>query len=286
MIAVTVLCFSDRPGKMVREMARVTRPGDRVVLGELGRWSAWALVRRVHGWLRSGLWANARFRVGSELRRILRAAGLRCGPVYGGVLLAVGFIPTGMVKVLGRRFTTLSPEYPVGAFFETLYQSGLYWQFIGWAQVIAGIFVIVPATATLGALLFLPIMLSVFVITLSYDFAFTPIVAGLMLLANVYLICWDYDRLRGILGVDVTGSQPGVSDHQRGRVERAVYVAGAGSALSFLLNDRLGLLPTAWNLWPLLVGMLSACVAVWYAWTIRHHRVEAVAPSMTRVDVR
>lgn len=202
------------------------------------------------------------------------------------VLLAVGFIPTGMVKVLGRRFTTLSPENPVGAFFETLYQSGLYWQFIGWTQVIAGICVIVPATATLGALLFLPVMLSIFAITLSYDFASTPVVAGLMLLANVYLICWDYDRLRGILGLDVTGSQTQLSNHHLGRVEWAVYVAGAGSAFSFLLNDRLGLLPPAWNLWPLLVGMLSACVAGGYAWTIRHHRVEVVASPMTRVDVR
>jgi hypothetical protein len=36
------------------------------------------------------------------------------------VLLAVGFIPTGTVQLLGRRFTTMSPESETGAFFGTL----------------------------------------------------------------------------------------------------------------------------------------------------------------------
>ena len=46
-------------------------------------------------------------------------------------LLAMGFIPTGLVKLLGYRFTILSTDNEVGAFFEMLYQTGLYWQFLG-----------------------------------------------------------------------------------------------------------------------------------------------------------
>jgi len=38
------------------------------------------------------------------------------------LLLAVGFIPTGTVKLLGRRFTSMSPESDIGLFFETLYR--------------------------------------------------------------------------------------------------------------------------------------------------------------------
>ena len=49
--------------------------------------------------------------------------------------------------------------------------------------------------ATLGAVLFLPIMLNIFVITISYYFAATPVITGLMLLANVYLLVWDWPRL-------------------------------------------------------------------------------------------
>lgn len=187
------------------------------------------------------------------------------------ILLAVGFIPTGMVKLLGRRFTTMSPAYPIGAFFETLYQSGPYWHFIGLAQVLAGICVLVPATATLGALLFFPIMLNIFVITLSYDFHFTPVVTGLMLLAGLYLLCWDYDRLRPILGAATfeTQSHGSLPEHRLGTVEWAVYVVGAASALYFMLNQRIGLFSRSWDLWPLAIGTTSAFVALGFAWIDR-----------------
>ena len=152
------------------------------------------------------------------------------------VLLAVGFIPTGMVKLLGGRFTNMSPESAIGGFFETLYQSGPYWRFLGLAQVVAGLLVLSRTTATLGALAFFAIMLNVFVITLSYDFHFTPVVTGLMLLATLYLLLWDYDRLRGLFGLDVeteaTNAQitrPRLS----GALERGAYVAGLVAGLGF-----------------------------------------------------
>jgi ubiquinone/menaquinone biosynthesis C-methylase UbiE len=45
-IAVTALCFTPSPEQAVAEIGRVLRPGGRVVIGELGRWSAWAAWRR------------------------------------------------------------------------------------------------------------------------------------------------------------------------------------------------------------------------------------------------
>jgi ubiquinone/menaquinone biosynthesis C-methylase UbiE len=50
-IVVSVLCFVSDRTTAVREAARVLRPGGRLVMGELGRWSAWAVQRRVRGWL-------------------------------------------------------------------------------------------------------------------------------------------------------------------------------------------------------------------------------------------
>ena len=56
------------------------------------------------------------------------------------LLLAMGFIPTGMVKLLGLRFTRLGVDNPVGLLFETLYQGGgFYWRFLGAVQVCADI---------------------------------------------------------------------------------------------------------------------------------------------------
>jgi hypothetical protein len=40
---------------------------------------------------------------------------------------------------------------------------------------------------------------NVFVITISIDFAGTPVITGLMLLAVIYLLCRDYDRLKVVV---------------------------------------------------------------------------------------
>jgi hypothetical protein len=53
--------------------------------------------------------------------------------------------------------------------------------------------------AKLGALVNLPIIANVFVITLSYYFAYTPVVTGLMLLANIMLIIWDWNTLKVLI---------------------------------------------------------------------------------------
>jgi hypothetical protein len=42
------------------------------------------------------------------------------------ILLAVAFIPTGSVKLMGERFTSLGMDTSVGAFFEAMYQTGAY----------------------------------------------------------------------------------------------------------------------------------------------------------------
>lgn len=119
--------------------------------------------------------------------------------LFTRILLATGFIPTGLVKLLGLRFTVIAPDNPIGAFFEAMYQTGLYWRFLGASQVAAGLLLLVPRWAHLGALLFLPIMVNIFVVTVALSFTGTPVVTGLMLLAVVYLCAWDYHRIRSIL---------------------------------------------------------------------------------------
>lgn len=107
----------------------------------------------------------------------------------------MAFLPTGLVKATGSRFTILSIDHPVGFFFEAMYQTGPFWIFIGLAQIAAALLLLVPATATLGAVLFFPICLSIFLITWGVGFAGTVYVTAGMLLASVYLLCWDADRI-------------------------------------------------------------------------------------------
>lgn len=117
------------------------------------------------------------------------------------ILLFIAFLPSGLKKVMGERFTLIPIENPIGFFFEALYRTGFYWNFLGIMQLIAGLLLLIPRTTFFGALLYLPIIINIFIIVSSMHFKGTPIVAGLMLLANIYLLFWDYDKLKRMLSV-------------------------------------------------------------------------------------
>lgn len=74
---VLALEFVADPTGAVDEMARVQPPGGRLVVGVLGRFSAWALWRRLKGWVRPSLWRRARFFSRRELDGLLLGAGYR-----------------------------------------------------------------------------------------------------------------------------------------------------------------------------------------------------------------
>lgn len=74
-IAITVLCFVRDRRAVIAEAHRVLRPGGRLVVGELGRYSWWALVRCVRGLAGNATWRAAHFFSPRELRRLLRGGG-------------------------------------------------------------------------------------------------------------------------------------------------------------------------------------------------------------------
>lgn len=75
-VTVAVLCFVEEPTSVLQEATRVLRPGGRLVIGELGRWSIWAAIRRIRGWLGHPLWRRARFRTASDFGLLVTEAGL------------------------------------------------------------------------------------------------------------------------------------------------------------------------------------------------------------------
>ena len=134
------------------------------------------------------------------LARIKRERLFRWFTIFTRALLALGFIPSGLTKVLGNHFTRLGIDDPVGFFFEALYRTGFYYRFIGIAQMTAALLLLIPRTATIGALIYFPIILNIFILTVSMHFTGTPYITGAMLLANIYLLCWDYDKLKPLFG--------------------------------------------------------------------------------------
>jgi hypothetical protein len=132
-------------------------------------------------------------------RRSRGSALLHRLAVGSRVLLCVGFLPTGMVKLLGRPFTRMGPETPVGLFFHAMHQTGIYWQFLGATQVLAAVLVVIPATRHLGALLFFPILVNIALITIGVGFGGTVYITVPMCLAALLLVCWEYDRWEAVV---------------------------------------------------------------------------------------
>lgn len=114
------------------------------------------------------------------------------------VALAAGFLPSGMQKVMGERFTVLANEHPMGAFLEAIFHTGYYYTFVGVMQVLAAILLLIPRTALLGAFIYFPIILNICILSYAVRFDGSMFTAPLMVLACLYLICWDYHKFKFI----------------------------------------------------------------------------------------
>ena len=97
----------------------------------------------------------------------------------------------GTSNLMGSMSAPIQDLAPIQQFFRVMTDSGLYWKFIGWSQILAGVLLMSQRLARIGALMFFVIILNIFVITVAYEFTGTPIVTGLMLLATIYLLVWD-----------------------------------------------------------------------------------------------
>ena len=119
--------------------------------------------------------------------------------VFCRLALAVAWLISGYVKISGERFAAgLSQKHPLGQYFHALLNTGHYYTFIGIGQVIVAILLLIPRTALIGAISSFPIILNICVLAYSVRFEGTR-VATFLLLANLFLLCWDYDRLKTIL---------------------------------------------------------------------------------------
>lgn len=153
--------------------------------------------------------------------------------IFNRLVLALGFIPAAIVKLIDERFASgLHVNHPMGHYLEALHLTGYYYTFIGVAQAAAAIMLLIPRAATLGAFIYFPIILNICVLTFATRFDGSMFTAPLMTLANLYVLGWNYEKWKYILpfnrlpnDFDATKREGSESDVQvrDGADDRAVF---------------------------------------------------------------
>lgn len=155
--------------------------------------------------------------------------------VFCRIALAASFIPSGFVKIMGERFAEgLPSNNPLGHYFDALQLTGYYYTFIGITQIIIAILLLIPRTSLLGALMYFPIIVNICVLTYATRFEGTRIVT-FMVLACLFLLIWDYNRLKHILPFKQPASDTYVIKNPLGMRLRMLFFGGSCAILAFII---------------------------------------------------
>jgi hypothetical protein len=155
--------------------------------------------------------------------------------VFCRIALAASFVPAGYVKIVGERFAAgLPSNNPLGHYFDALHLTGYYYTFIGIVQIITAILLLIPKTSLLGALMYFPIIVNICVLTYATRFDGTRGVT-MMVLASVFLLIWDYDRLKHILPFKQPKTEPHVLKKLLGKRLRIIFFGGSFAVVAFII---------------------------------------------------
>jgi hypothetical protein len=115
-----------------------------------------------------------------------------------GQLLAYGFVKVFLLQMSYPSLTRLLQPFgtfsPMGMLWNSMGSAPAYQMFTGSAEVLAGFLLIVPRTATLGALIGLADMIQVFTLNMTYDVP-AKLHAFHLILLSCFLLAPDVPRL-------------------------------------------------------------------------------------------
>lgn len=163
--------------------------------------------------------------------------------IFLRIALAWGFISSGMVKIMGERFASgLSVNHPMGQYLQALHHTGFYYTFIGAVQVIAAILLLVPRTVVLGALLYFPVILNICMLSYAVRFEGSLITSPLMVLGSLFLICWNYDKVKYILPFNHAIDHNDISKHKNpsNKFPKKFFLGVVATVITIILFIKLG----------------------------------------------
>jgi uncharacterized membrane protein YphA (DoxX/SURF4 family) len=155
--------------------------------------------------------------------------------IFTRIALAAGFIPSGITKISGEHFTGLTAMHPMGHYLLAWYRTGWYYTTVGVLQVTAAILLLIPFTATLGAVIYFPIILNICLLSLSVRFEGSLITSPLMVLANLYLFWWDYHKLKYILPFNHTAAKKFLPKPTNNKFPIRFFAAGFATVVIIVL---------------------------------------------------
>ncbi|HEX7757446.1 MAG TPA: hypothetical protein VF421_18995 [Niabella sp.] len=155
--------------------------------------------------------------------------------VFCRIALAVSFLPAGYIKITGERFAAgLPSNNPLGHYFDALYLTGYYYTFIGIVQIITAVLLLIPRSSLLGALIYFPIIINICVLAYATRFNGTRLVT-MLLLANLFLLIWDYKRIKHLLPFKQPKTEPHVLKKPLGKRLRILFFGGAFAILATII---------------------------------------------------
>lgn len=115
------------------------------------------------------------------------------------ISLGLAFIASGIRKLPGVKFTQIPISDPIGLFFEGMYQTGFYWNFIGYYQIAVGLVLMIKWYRALTPVLAIPVTFNIFLVSASLEMRGTPVITSLMLLGNLFLLFWHSKSYTALL---------------------------------------------------------------------------------------
>ena len=164
--------------------------------------------------------------------------------IFLRLALSFGFIAAGIVKIAGERFASgLSVNHPMGQYLEALHHTGFYYTFIGVVQVVAALLLLVPQTVILGALIYFPVILNICILSYAVRFEGSILTSPLMVLGSLFLICWNYNKIKYIFFLDHS-SVPNALSKQKNlsnKFPTKFFLGVVGTVIAIVLLIRFGL---------------------------------------------
>src|SRR6188768_310912 len=115
-----------------------------------------------------------------------------------GIRFFLGFVffTAGMGKLTQGQYFPLT-MFPMSlAKILAPYGLSMWGEFVAWSQVIIGFLLLSQRFATIGAIMSLPLILNIFVVTVSLGFGGTPYLNAFLIALNLFLLAADYHKLK------------------------------------------------------------------------------------------